>query len=205
MYKPLNIWEKLYSGVIYVNRRTTFILASLLLVGCVGLGAALGKLGTRTSLNQAEKPVINAAEKEAVVRADTQVVFEQYYSKSQQTVISSFPDRDQLNGKGLKELQQVYGQTDGFEFEWSSNTLVIRQVINDWCPKDKEKLRLKEHQNRVAVFQGPDAEHDMLLEVTSIPVSSLPAEIRKKILDGAMEFSTREELNDALENLDEYL
>ncbi len=189
-----------------MSKKTTIIIGAFLIIGCTILGMGIGKLFTRLDdITQQQKPVINAAEKEALIQPDTQVIFEQLYENCQHTVISSFPDREQINGKGIKELQGAYSQANGYSMEWMNDTFVIRQIINDWCPQDKGKLRLKEYQNRVAVFQGPDAAHDVLLEVTSINMTALPDEVRKNIREGSMEFISREELNDALENLDEYL
>jgi len=86
----------------------------------------------------------------------------------------------------------------------TNGTLVIRQAIDDWTPEDKQKCRLKEYQGMVAIYIGPDAEHDILMKVTAIRFDSLPVSIKEAIRNGEYEFQNEAEVNDALENLDEY-
>jgi hypothetical protein len=189
-----------------MKKSTRALLAIGLIVTGTGLGCLLGQAYNKIHRGSGEqKPVLTSEEKPQLVGTDTQVVFEQEYTKCQHVVISAFPQRDQLNGRSLKEVQQSYSTENGYQISWQGTTLVIHQTINDWCSKDKGKLRLKAYQNKVAVYQGPDAEHDILLKLTSISVASLPADMQKSITEGKLEFYTQEDLNDALENLDEYL
>lgn len=189
-----------------MNKSVKVVLAVCLMAAGTGLGCLLGQVYNRMNNETGvQKPVLNTQEKPRLIEADTQVVFEQKYSKCQHVIISAFPERDQLNGRNLKEIQQTYPAENGYRIGWQGNTLLIHQDIDDWCPQDKQKLRLKEYQNKVAVYQGPDPQHDILLKVTGIPVASLPDDIQKSIRESKLEFNTQEELNDALENLDEYL
>ena len=70
---------------------------------------------------------------------------------------------------------------------------------------DKEKCRLKEYKGRIAVYQGPHHEEDVLMRVTEIRIDSLPDQVKQSLKNGEYEFDNMERLNDALENLDEYL
>jgi len=105
----------------------------------------------------------------------------------------------------LSELKNVFRSSDGYQLTLQDETLTIRHRLDDWCPKDKNMYRLKEYQGRVAIYQGPDPDNDKLLRVTDLPVSAFPQEIQDKIRAGSYEFTSEEALNDALENLDEYL
>ena len=49
------------------------------------------------------------------------------------------------------------------------------------------------------------AGEDLLLWVSKIRIDKLPQHVQQAVRDGKYEFRNQEELNDALENLDEYL
>ncbi|MDD2621058.1 MAG: hypothetical protein PHC92_10370 [Syntrophomonadaceae bacterium] len=147
-----------------------------------------------------ERPNIKAA----VFNENSKVVCEKEYQRCKHLIISEFERKDELLGKNIEEIRAIFREENGFRVSWQGDTLLIRQIIDDWCPDDKSKCRLKEYQGRVAVYQGPNAQNDILLRVTSIIMSSLPAEVQKSIRDNKFEFANEQLLNDALENLDEY-
>lgn len=167
-----------------------------------GLGQAYNRFSNKTHL---QKPVVGVTEPEITITAQTPVVFEQEHLKCGHKVVSSFPDREKLNGKTIREIQAAYTSVQSYQVSWNVDTLVIRQSLDDWCSEDSAKLRLKDYQGRVAVFQGADPQRDVLIKVTGIVTSSLPLDVQQAIRDGSMEFKNQDELNDALENLDEYL
>jgi hypothetical protein len=148
---------------------------------------------------------VGVTEPEITITAQTPVIFEQEYLKCGHKVVSSFPERENLNGKTVSEIQAVYTSAQSYQVSWNIDSLVIKQSLDDWCSEDRNKLRLKDYQGQVAVFQGADAQSDILLRVTGIATSSLPPEVQQAIREGTMEFKNQDELNDALENLDEYL
>ncbi len=139
-----------------------------------------------------------------LLNEDTKIVCEKEYQRCHHVIISDFDQKDKLLGKSLEEARKIFTESNGFKISVQGDTLLIRQMIDDWCPEDKAKCRLKEYQGRVAVYQGPDAENDILLRVTSISMATLPAEVQASIRDGKYEFKNEQFLNDALENLDEY-
>jgi len=155
--------------------------------------------------NQVQKPVINAQENTYTINKDSQVIFEQEFTRCKHIVISEYNQPEKIIGKTRSELFNVFRPSDGYQISFQDDTLTIRQKIDDWCPEDKNIYRLKEYQGRVAIYQGPDPDHDKLLRVTNLPVSALPQEIQEQIRAGSYEFTSEEALNDALENLDEYL
>jgi hypothetical protein len=150
------------------------------------------------------KTLMGVETEKEVIDGKSQVKLEQEYSRCQHLLVSDFPDRDRLLGKSLEEIRQLFTVDNGYTVTMEGSILTIHQRIEDWCPDDKKKCRIKEYQGRLAVYQGPDADNDILLRVTQIKMESLPASIAEDIKQGLYEFDSQEALNDALENLDEY-
>ncbi len=179
------------------------VLGSLLI--SIGIGLGLGETYKRISGNGAmQKPVIYHSETEPRISSDTQLVLEQHYSKCDHELISDSQDRDLLSGKTLEEAEKIFTTADGYQLSWQDNTLIIRHLVDDWCPIDKENYRLKEYQGMVAVYKGIDKQNDVLLKVTSISLSSLPLDTQNAIREGYFEFENEMSLNDTLENFDEF-
>lgn len=152
-----------------------------------------------------QKPVIDIKEKRDIVDENTQIIYEEKYIKCGHLIIKEFKERENIEGKNIEQIRQVYTKANNYKIEYDNNTLVIHREINDWCQEDKKRCRVKEYQGRIAIYQGPDPENDILLRVTSIFMNSLPNELQDKIRAGEWEFKDIDTLNDALENLDEYL
>lgn len=165
-------------------------------------------LGSHKVLEIRQKPVLGIEDRggleEKRIDRDRQVILEKEYKRCQHVVISDFTDKEQLLGKSMEEISRIYSPQNGFTLSWQDDTLYIRQLIDDWCPLDKNKYRLKEYQGRIAVYQGADKNNDLLLRVTSISMEALPVVIQEAIKKGEYEFENEELLNDALENLDEF-
>ncbi len=170
------------------------------------LGYALAYM-VQTERNFAgfKKPVIHMASLEPRISKDTPIIFEKEYVPSAKILISSFPYREDIIGKTLAQVCEKYSPAQGFTIKWQEETLMIHQKVNDWSPQDKGKLRFKEYRNMIGVFRGPDNKNDSLLKVTRIKFDTLPAQIQQAIRDGQYEFMNEQELNDALENMDEYI
>ncbi len=151
-----------------------------------------------------KKAVMGIESKKQVIGEETRIELEQEYLRCNHLLVSDFPNPDHLLGKSLEEISQLLTIDNGYKVTMEGNTLTIHQSLEDWCPKDKEKCRLKTYQGRLAVYQGPDAENDILLRVSNIQIDSLPPSIAADIKEGKYEFVNEEALNDALENLDEY-
>ncbi len=189
-----------------MRKQASGLLSITVLVVCFGLGFLIANLYNNfTSSDIQQKPVVDIKEKRDIVTEDTQIVYEQKYLQCNHSIISEFKDKEILEGKTLDQLKKIFTPANGFNLELENNTLIIKQDIDDWCPEDKNKCRLKEYQGFVAVYKGPDQNNDVLEKVTSIHMNSLPAELQEKIRQGEWEFKDSQALNDALENLDEYL
>ncbi|MDD3853620.1 MAG: BofC C-terminal domain-containing protein [Syntrophomonadaceae bacterium] len=152
-----------------------------------------------------EKPVMQIKEPDKIVNPDTQIIFEQQFSRCSHIVISEFKEREKVIGKNIAQLRALYPFKNGYQVNFKDNTLTIYQVVDGWCPQEEQRCRLKDYKGRIAIFQGPDAENDVLKRVTNLYTDQLPEETKNKILQGEYEFENMEQLNDALENFDEYL
>lgn len=148
------------------------------------------------------KPASYAVQSQVV--SSTRIVLKTEYIRCGHVIISDY-DKKELKGKTLDEIKALYTEQEGFKVTLANNILTIYSRVDDWCQRDKERCRLKEYQGMLAVYQGPDPDHDFLLRVTSIRMDSLPPAVQRSVRENKYEFETEEALNDALENLDEYL
>lgn len=154
---------------------------------------------------QEKKPISMMASKRVIIKESTPVIYEKEYLRSQQRCISECEFKTDLVGKSLEEIKKSYAEKHGFSVRYSEGQLFIQQKINDFSPADKKKCRLREYQGRLAVYEGPVAGEDLLLWVSKIRMDKLPRHVQQAVREGKYEFRSQEELNDALENLDEYL
>lgn len=179
----------------------------IFLILSLALGAYLVNIYSSLEIKKAQskdRAVIQNIEAN-VVKIDDAIIFEQEFTKCGHTIIAPFADRENLIGKSLDEVKKEYTVKKGYHISYQQNTLLIKQKVDDWCMVDKEKCRLKEYKGRIAVYQGPHHEEDVLMRVTEIRIDSLPDQVKQSLKNGEYEFDNMERLNDALENLDEYL
>ncbi len=187
------------------KQRTGFVLVLILLLTFM-LGYSLANVARSNKIwTGSRKPAINIVNIERRIQKDTPVTFEKEYQRSAKIIISEFPYKDDIIGKTLTEIRKTYTIANGFTIYWQDATLMIHLSVDDWAPGDKQKLRLKEYRGMVAVYQGPDVKSDGLLRVTAIKFSTLPTQIQQSIREGKYEFKDEQALNDALENMDEYI
>lgn len=181
------------------------ILLVIFVITSFGIGYALAHIYRNFEPGGIQqKPVVGMEEKSNIIREDAHIIFEQEFKKCNHVIISDFNPREAIIGKNLEEVKMMYTVDNGYQVSMQEKTVIIRQILNDWCPEDKEKYRLKDFNGQVAVYKGPDRANDVLIKVTSIPMERLPINIQNAINSGEYEYSSEESLNDALENLDEY-
>lgn len=186
------------------QRTGVILLLILLLTFLVGYGLAY-VVQNKDILTHSKKPAMNISNVERKVQKNTPVIFEKEYQYSAKVIASEFPYKEEINGKNLTEIRRTYSSANGFSVYWQGDALLVHQHVNDWSPGDKNRLRLREYKGMVAVYQGPDKEHDKLLRVTAIRFNTLPLQIQQAIRQGQYEFKDEQALNDALENMDEYI
>lgn len=153
--------------------------------------------------NGEKKPVAEVKEKSSYITEDTQVIYEETYTKCGHVVISEFPERENLNGRSFDDIKLHYTAL-GYEIEIRDATLIIRHTNEGYCPAEYERRRLKEYKGYIAIYKGP-VEEEVLEKVTSIKIENVPKEEQMKIKRGDYEFKDENALKDALENFDEYM
>jgi len=151
-----------------------------------------------------KKPIIETVDQAKLVNPNTHIDYQIEYLKCGHKVASSFNRASELVGKDLEDIRRSYGIKDGYRISWQGQSLVIYQQVNDYCPADKNRYRLKEYKGMVAIYRGTE-EEEVLERVTEIPMDLLPASVQEDIRNGKFEFQDRATLNDALENFDEFL
>jgi len=187
-----------------MHKHNMLIIAGLLIIGLVA-GVFASTYYHNSDMDRKEqRPVLGVEENPQIIKESTNIVYEQTFTKCGHTVISEFANRQSVLGKTKTELDKMFLVQEGFTLQWKENELVIKQTVDDWCQSDKQKLRLKIYQGYVAVYQGPTPQHDVLIRVTRLNVQLLPDSLVKSIKENQYEFSNEMELNDALENFDEY-
>ena len=181
--------------------------ALLVLILIAGVGMVYNFLPDSIKLigHNEQKPVIHANNTELKIDSGTPIVLEKDYTRSHKLVISNFEYKEDIVGTSLDEIRTKYTAANGFNITFKDGSLLIHQTIEDWSPEDKAKCRLKVYREMVAIYRGPDGQNDSLLRVTAIRFSTLPANIQDAIQQGKYEFANDAGVNDALENLDEYL
>lgn len=177
-----------------------------ILLSSFALGYALAYVvQTQNIWHGSKKPAVHIADLEPRVTKDTPIIYKKEYTLSARVIVSDFTYKDDIIGKSLDQVRDKYSSANGFSIFWQDKTLLIHQKINDWSPEDKAKLRLKEYRSKVAVYRGPNSKNDALFRVTAIAFNTLPIQVQKAIQEGKYEFQDEQALNDALENMDEYI
>ncbi|WP_054695927.1 hypothetical protein [Syntrophomonas palmitatica] len=181
------------------------ITLGLLIVAGLALGYYFHNgAGQNGFMEKTQKPVLEQSYEAECVKPSTQIICEKEYTKCNHTIISKYDYERLLRGKNLAELRKMYPSNEGYSLSLLNDTLLIHQVINDFCPKDQKVFRLKEYKGFIAVYSGP-VDDEALIRVTAIRIETLPQEVQQALQHGKYEFRSEAALNDTLENLDEYL
>jgi len=174
------------------------------LLGSFLTGYFLASIAKNYHMREVQKPVVKVNQENARIKKDTSIVFEKEYLRSNKVVISDFPDKDEIYGLTLEEVKKIYSENNGFSVWFDNQNLIVHQKVDDWAPEDKNRYRFKVYNGMVAVYKGASADDDILFKVTAVRFATLPANIQRAVTDGKYEFANEQELNDALENFDEY-
>lgn len=114
-----------------------------------------------------------------------------------------------LNGFSLKELEEIYPKTAGWDIQWQDkNMVILRHLKPGLCPEHRKRWHLypDESGERIAVYLGPSAVEieGGLIQRTYIKIDNLPLKLQEKIINGSMEFIKWEDLIATLDSLDEF-
>lgn len=189
-----------------ISKQRIGVYLIIILVTSFTMGYGLAYLvQTQNIWPGSKKPAVHITEPIPRITPNTPIVFKKEYILSARVLESEFTGKDNIIGMSLAEVQEKYSPANGFTVSWQDKTLLILQKINDWSPQDKGKTRLKKYREMVAVYRGPDSQNDTLWRVTVIRFYTLPLQMQKDIEEGKYEFKDEQALNDALENMDEYI
>lgn len=128
------------------------------------------------------------------------------------------PELLDLDMAGLKEK---FAEVDGWSVEGTlPDSVVLRRREWDVCTKHRTFRHLGDVDGTLAIFEGPLGVNQTLLQKEDILVANLPLELQKKLeqakkysrlipeaqkqLQESIEFGSDSELNEFLDNLDEY-
>lgn len=109
-----------------------------------------------------------------------------------------------FQGASADYLIESFPENQGWSIEDIGEKLIITKKINALCPADESKRHLGRFGEYVAVIKGPVGTDGGILEVTDIPLSSLPKRFLKQAERGMLAFSDAQSLLEALDSMDEF-
>lgn len=143
---------------------------------------------------------INQAQAVGMIPKNTKIKQELYYTRckhlEQKEIIAGdvYPD---INEEALKtQGWTLYHNDDG--------SITIFKEVDGLCTVDMNKRHLGQSGEYVAILEGPVGVEGDLLEVLDIRVDKLPQEWQDKVRKGELDFSSEQELLEALDSIDEY-
>jgi len=174
------------------------------------------------------KPVVQAVEnvagvgrEKAVVGPYTVVQKSNYYRFcGDAELYSRGPADKELIGLDLERLKMKYPASENWEVAFQGQVLNITRNIDGYCGLHQAYRHLGIYEGKVAVYQGPLGNDEVLLRLEeNIALNLLPADWRERLekssaynsltpdeksdLQATIEFPNEEALNVALENFDE--
>ncbi|MDN5345196.1 MAG: hypothetical protein PWQ18_1310 [Clostridia bacterium] len=166
------------------------------------LGGAVAYQGAR--VNSGREPVIMRLPGLIEPRLQKEPYLERYYRACGHKDPIPLPAGVQWNWAGKEELGILFPPSEGWRIFQEGGRLVISQEVDGLCPADTPKRHLAVKDDLVAVYQGPAGSLGPLLRVTNLQFTSLPPDWQEKITSGQAEFSSEQELLQALDSLDEF-
>ena len=109
-----------------------------------------------------------------------------------------------FQGASEEFLLENFPADQGWTIEDTGEKLVLTKKINALCPADDAKRHLGHFGDYIAVIKGPVGVDGGILEVTDIPLSSLPKHVREQAKKGTLAFSDVQSLLEALDSMDEF-
>lgn len=139
------------------------------------------------------------------IAATTKITVQQTYSLCQHTQVVPVEVDSALEGLSVKQLKERYPASQGWQVKIDGpDRIIIQQTLDGFCPADAQKRHLGVIDSRVAIFIGPMGIDREVEKVTEINVARLPPELREQIRLGMLEFANSDDLQQALDSLDEY-
>lgn len=156
--------------------------------------------------NESKKPLYgeslrdNQTQMVGMIPENTFIKEEIYYTQCQHLI-----QREIIAGEAYPGADEDALRADGWAlYHNNDQEITIFKNIDDLCPKDVHKRHLGVEGEYVAVLKGPVGVAGDLIEVLDIRIDRLPQEWRKKVKEGTLNFSSEQELLEALDSIDEY-
>lgn len=134
--------------------------------------------------------------------AGTRVIVRTFYTLSKREVDRSagLPDKKACS---TLDLLRLYPAKQGWEMSLASGEVIFTRAVDGLCPDDQNKSHLGEKGGFVAVVRGPAGINGGIIRVTTILVSSLPADYQKEAEQGTLDLPDETSLLQILDSLDE--
>lgn len=157
--------------------------------------------------------------KKTIINSDTIINKEESY-KCGNRIKENISNKPWL-GKDTSILKKTYPPTEGWDIQGVGQRIIISKYHNKICPFH-QKRHFGLYQNKLAIYEGPLGNNEKVIEVESnVDIANLPVEYLENLkeamkitdinaniskdLRDELEFANESELEEALQNLDEYM
>lgn len=135
-----------------------------------------------------------------LIPGDTRIKEEIYYSRCKHLIQREIMAEDEYPGVDEETLK-----AEGWTlYHNHDQSITIFKTVDKLCPEDAKKRHLGVSGEYVSIMEGPVGVDGDLLEVLDIKVANLPKEWQEKVKKGELNFSSEQELLEALDSIDEY-
>ncbi|HHT62730.1 MAG: hypothetical protein ACOX4H_01810 [Bacillota bacterium] len=143
---------------------------------------------------------INQAQAVGMIPGSTKIKEEIYYTKCKHLIQRELTAEEDYPGASEETLKAqgwtIYHNHDG--------SITIFKTVDKLCPEDAKKRHLGVAGEFVSIIEGPVGVDGEVLEILDIKVANLPKEWQEKVRKGELDFSSEQELLEALDSIDEY-
>ncbi|MGD0153698.1 MAG: hypothetical protein ABSC17_08055 [Thermacetogeniaceae bacterium] len=134
--------------------------------------------------------------------AGTRVIVQTVYSLCKHEVTGSANLSNKKNYSTL-DLLGLYPSAQGWTPSFHSGEVILTRTVNGLCPVCQNKSHLGEKGGFLAVIRGPAGVNGGIIRVTTIRLSSLPADYQKQAQLGTLDLPDELALLQILDSLDE--
>ncbi|MEL7566527.1 MAG: hypothetical protein AAGU27_16835 [Dehalobacterium sp.] len=147
-----------------------------------------------------QNPEINQIQSVGNIPGNTKIIEEIYYTRCRHLEQREIIAEDEYPGFNEEALKSagwtLYHNNDG--------SITIFKNVDGLCSVDANKRHLGVSGEFVSILEGPVGIEGDPLEVLDIRVDRLPKEWQEKVRKGELDFSSEQELLEALDSIDEY-
>ncbi|MCR6546811.1 hypothetical protein [Dehalobacterium formicoaceticum] len=156
--------------------------------------------------NESKKPLYgnslrdNQTQTVGMIPENATIKEEIYYTQCQHLI-----QKEIIAGEAYPGMDEDALRAAGWAlYHNNDREITIFKNIDGLCPKDEHKRHLGAVGEYVAVLKGPVGVTGELVEVLDIRIDRLPQEWQTKVKEGTLNFSSEQELLEAMDSIDEY-